>query len=86
MSVIVNRYLCGLILCIGLIGTVALPAVARAAPLFDVRLTANSESTEIVLALAQPAAFHGQCSQSAQRLAAHAAQWREPGGGSVSPD
>jgi N-acetylmuramoyl-L-alanine amidase len=58
MSGIVDRYLRGLILCIGLIGTVALPAVARGAPLFDVRLTANSESTEIVLALAQPAAFH----------------------------
>jgi N-acetylmuramoyl-L-alanine amidase len=58
MSGIVDRYLRGLILCIGLIGTVALPAVARDAPLFEVRLTANSASTEIVLALAQPAAFH----------------------------
>ncbi len=58
MSGIVNRYLRGLILCIGLIGIVALPAVARGAALFDVRLTANSAGTEIVLALAQPAAFH----------------------------
>ena len=58
MSGIVNRYLRGIILCIGLIGTVALPAVARGAALFDVRLTANSAGTEIVLALAQPAAFH----------------------------
>ncbi len=58
MGGIVNRYLCGIILCIGLIGIVASPAVARSAPLFDVRLTANSVGTEVVLALAQPAAFH----------------------------
>jgi N-acetylmuramoyl-L-alanine amidase len=58
MGGIVNRYLRSLILGIGLIGSWMLPSVVTAAPLFNVQLTASGSGTEIVLSLAQPAAFH----------------------------